>query len=140
MVYSTAKPTVADQVKSLGLQLAGKKVEIREGSEVADALKGDLHSSPSPSAHHNSSAGRPAFTGRMTPNSGASSSAPALGGTVKAAAPNTIGGQHPIYALMDQGHEKSSSKKKIVIPPRGKPPLLAMCSAHPCSVVAAYYG
>jgi hypothetical protein len=41
-----------------------------------------------------------------------------MGGTVKAANAPTTGGAHPIYSLM-QPKEGASTKKKIVIPPKG---------------------
>jgi len=119
MVYSTSKPNVATQVTQYGITLAGKKVEITDGEDLADELK-DAQTQTTPlRPSQMKSVGGGSFTGRMIQP--APGSVPALGGTVKASNLPTMGNTgHSIYSLMAKpGTETSSTKKKIVIPPRG---------------------
>jgi hypothetical protein len=111
MVYSTSKPNVINQVTQYGIHLAPKKIEITEPSDLDDELKDAQVIRPK------SIGGGGAFTGRMIQP--ASGSTPALGGTVKASTLPIMNQQHAIYGLMAKpGVEGSSTKKKIVIPPR----------------------
>jgi len=117
MVYSTSKPNVVSQVTQYGVNLASKRVEITDTADVTDELK-DAQIAPIRPSALKANSGR-GFTGRMI--SPASGNTPDLGGTVKASNLPTIGGnqQHSIYGLMAKpGTETSSTKKKIVIPPR----------------------
>ena len=108
MVYSTAKPSIADQVTHLGLTVAPKKVEITEPSEIKDALA---------EASRPATGRSPTLTGGSRP--GAAKTVPANGGTVKASTVPTVSA-HPVYSLLDNNSkEHPSQKKKIVMPPPG---------------------
>jgi len=115
MVYSTAKPGVVNQLNQHGVQLAAKKIEITDSADIIDELN-DVHSSPMVKPSQMQGRGS-MITGRMM--APASGSTPAFGGTVKASKLPTMDAQHSIYGLMAKpGTEGSSTKKKIVIPPR----------------------
>jgi len=115
MVYSTAKPGVVNQLSQHGVQLAPKKIEITDSSDLLDELN-EVHSSPIVKPSQMQGRGS-MITGRMM--APAPGSTPAFGGTVKASKLPTMDAQHSIYGLMAKpGTEGSSSKKKIVIPPR----------------------
>jgi len=103
MVYSTAKPAVADQLSKLGVTLAQKKIEISTPEDMTEEyLRGELTSSP---------------RGPMTGRAGVgASSAPEYGGQVKAVSTRKVDA-HPIYSLM--APSQGGSKKKIVMPPPG---------------------
>jgi len=110
MVYSTAKPSVADQIVKIGITLAGKRVEITTPTELAEELKSGLTGSATSPRY---------FTGRMQQTSGDSSLFTPLGGTVKSTKVNTVEA-HPIYGLIEQkGKLEHGVKKKIVLPPPG---------------------
>jgi len=117
MVYSTAKPAVADAITKLGIPLAAKRVEITEPSEITDDfLKTEITSTTT------ASPGVKAAILKGPSQKGSSGPTTPLGGTAKAANPNVMRKEHPIYSLMTQGKdgvEKPSTKKKIVMPPPG---------------------
>jgi len=107
MVYSTSKSNIINQITQYGINLAPKKIEITDPSDLNDELKDAQTVRPKSIA----------MTGRMIQP--APGSTPALGGTVKASTLPTMNNQHAIYGLMARpGTEGSSTKKKIVIPPR----------------------
>lgn len=113
MVYSTAKPGVAEQVGKSGISLAAKRVEIREGSELADELSvGTLNKQPNLIK---------VAPGRMTGGTNGGGGGVEGGGTVKTAQHLSRVGekQHPIYGIMGSGNGPSTGKKKIVLPPPG---------------------
>jgi len=104
MVYSTTKPAIADQLTKQGLNLAPKKIEISDGADLADELKGAHQARP---------------TATLPIKMAARGNAPDLGGTVKSTHTPTVQNQHPIFKLMDKGNmEAPTTKKKIVMPPR----------------------
>jgi len=131
MLYSTSKTSVADQIAAFGITLASKRIEIREGSDLADEFKGELNKNPQtiirPTSMPPSSAqALPGMTNRNSrPPPGAAGPAPTEGsGTVKARNVPTIGGgkQHPIYTMLGGGSQAAggtTTKKKIVMPPPG---------------------
>jgi len=112
MVYSTAKPSVAEQIGKIGITLAGKKVEITTPTELTEELKSGLTVSASATSPRN-------FTGRLKQTSADTSQLTPLGGTVKSTKVNTVEA-HPIYNLIEQkGKLEHGVKKKIVLPPPG---------------------
>jgi len=118
MVYSTAKPALAESITKLGIPLAGKRVEITEPNEVTDDYLRSEVTSASASPRVKSAI----MNGPGPAHKGSSSPATPLGGTTKASNPNVMRKEHPIYSLMTQGKdgvEKPSTKKKIVMPPPG---------------------
>jgi len=112
MVYSTCVPSVAEQVSKLGIQLASKRVEITDGTELAEQLKGNLNISVANSQK---------FTGRLQPTQNLTASTTPFGDTVKSAKISTIANPaHPVYNLMDKGNMSHGAvKKKVVMPPPG---------------------
>jgi len=99
MVYSTSKPTVAQDITGLGIQFA-KRIEIRGGDELADFIRNDL-SAPRPSQYSVAAT-------RSYPEKEKTSSAKA------------VSAPHPIYSLMTGDTSKPAPmKKKIIIPPPG---------------------
>jgi len=129
MVYSTAKPKVAAQIEKLGVNLAPKKIEIRDGADFTESfLKDEIKSTPKSVEAVKSSSVKPQpqanlMTGRLknTNLTGIED----MGGTVKASTSTTTTGPHPIYSLMagktgnQSGPTTPGGKKKIVIPPKG---------------------
>jgi len=111
MVYSTAKPSIAEQVSQLGLTMAPKRVEITEPSEVKDALA---------EASRPASGRSPTIPGANNNRVASPKTVPANGGVVKASNVPTVQGAHPVYSLLDSNNkEHPSQKKKIVMPPPG---------------------
>jgi hypothetical protein len=99
MVYSTAKPQVADQIEHLGLALEKKRHEIREGSELTDDLL-----APETKKFGSSSS----YRVQSAPD-----------GTTKAAHVPTVNAPHPVYSMIDPNNDKAKKTKKIVMPPPG---------------------
>jgi len=113
MVYSTAKPTLAEQIQALGVNLAPKKIEIREGSDLAEEFSRDFNRSTETIIKPASSS---SLTGRIKDGG----TGPDMGGVVKASKVNTVQREHPIYSLMNKGGQQGqTTKKKIVMPPPG---------------------
>jgi len=115
MVYSTSKPTLEAQLKTLGIVIA-RKAEVREGSEIEEALKREpVKAAVSPKFGLKPTAG---------PAAGRPGSASGLkegGGEVKAQDLKSVQvgeAQHPIYGLMTDT-KTNPQKKKIVMPPPG---------------------
>jgi len=104
MVYSTSKPQVATQVEQFGINLAKKRIEVTEGSE----LTSDYITSEISPAKYSS----PGFTPTKQPVTNFSS------GAAKGSRVPVMNAPHPIYGLMNQQNQ-DSKKKKIVIPPSG---------------------
>jgi len=118
MVYSTAKPGVADQINKLGISLAAKKVEIREGSELNDELNVTTLNKTPILIKPSGSTGM--MTGRSSGEGGVEG-----GGTVKTSQHLSMVGDklHPVYGIMIDktapGTTSKPGKKKIVLPPPG---------------------
>jgi len=95
MVYSTSKPQVATQIQQLGINLAAKRMEVTEASEITPE---NISAAVNP---------RPSY---------AANSAPVAKSPAKASA---VTAPHPIYSLMNQQNQDPTKKKKIVLPPSG---------------------
>jgi twinfilin-like protein len=102
MVYSTAKPQVANQIEQLGLKLSKKRLEIREGSDLTEEF---LNSEIFPQKSYSS----PSISKVMVNSDG----------TTKASNLLTVSSPHPICSMLDLNNSKEKRTKKIVIPPKG---------------------
>eukprot|EP01114_Cavostelium_apophysatum_P020170 TRINITY_DN6689_c0_g1_i1.p1 TRINITY_DN6689_c0_g1~~TRINITY_DN6689_c0_g1_i1.p1 ORF type:complete len:292 (-),score=88.47 TRINITY_DN6689_c0_g1_i1:2-877(-) len=129
MVYSTSKPGVADQVTSLGISLAEKKVEITDITELTEDVlqpKRATQAFAPPAKSAGGSWNQPSGGGGSFLRQGGQQNnnnnrvLPEGGGTAKAKSTPTVNNVHPLGKLMQnsgQNLEGSSTKKKIVIPP-----------------------
>jgi len=102
MLYSTSKLGTANQISELGVDLAEKKVEVSDPTELSDSfLKQETTKTK--------------MTG-LTGGMKGGGSLPEGGGVVKAKSVNTVE-NHPVYSLM--AGQNTGAKKKVVMPPRG---------------------
>jgi hypothetical protein len=115
MVYATSKPTVAQQISTLGFQIA-KKLEVRDGADLTEAyLQSELFSArtvvkSSPVIRSTA----PQFN-RPPPMSLSSSSSSSNRAKPSAKRAPDV---HPVYSLM-AANKTTTTTKKIVIPPPG---------------------
>lgn len=113
MVYATSKPTLAQQITALGLQVA-KRLEIRDGTELTEEyLKSELF----PSAASRLVAGS-SLPPRLPSPANKPMNIRPLSAKSSVVSSKSAPAPHPIYSLMNTD-SPTSSKKRVVIPPPG---------------------